>query len=141
MTKYRKIFFLPRFSSWTLAFHRTAGEGRGPSSCLYTISTPSRTFRLILATLHVKWLPCIFNWIALINVNFSFKWSYNINLMETSDGFELASTIILIEGVNWLMKHPSHHIFFHGSLHLYYQLMSTKFLIFVWCMTKYTYYS
>ena len=41
--------------------HRTAGEGRGPSLFLSSTSTRSHSFIHLFATLHVRWLSCIFN--------------------------------------------------------------------------------
>ena len=59
-------FFYQDFLSRTLTIHRTAGEGRGPSLFHCTTSTRSRTFRHLVATLHVRWLSHIFNHTACI---------------------------------------------------------------------------
>ena len=55
------FFFCLDFLSQTLTIQRTAGEGRETSLFLSNTSTRSRD---IFATLHVRWLPSIFNHIA-----------------------------------------------------------------------------
>ena len=52
---------LLKFFSRTLTTHRTAGEGRRQSLFHSTTSTRSRTFRHLVATLHLRWLSHIFN--------------------------------------------------------------------------------
>ena len=54
-------FFLSGFFSHTLTIHRTVGKGRKQSLFLFTVSARSRTFRHFFKTLHVTWLPRIFN--------------------------------------------------------------------------------
>ena len=56
------------FLSWfSFTIQRRAREVRGPSLFLFTSSNRSQTFSHLLATLHVGWLPRIFNRIVCDN--------------------------------------------------------------------------
>ena len=111
--------------------HRTAGKERGPYLFLSTISSGSRTFRHLFTTLHVRWLPYIFNLHGLqlpkwYSVRFTTLSNYqliddrilillwllgdvtlgccNSNLTQKSGGFALASTTSFIFQVYRLTK-------------------------------------
>ena len=125
------------FLSRTLTIHGTA-QGKGGDHLYSTLPFPpahehsnisnSWTF----PTLHVRWLPCIFNytagnyqtgtgcdlppsWIAIwlmMECWFLFTWFNsrfcNSNLIKKSGRFELASTITLVLQANQLTKSASH---------------------------------
>ena len=55
----RSFSFYEGFLSWTLATHRTVGEGTRPSLFHSATSTRSQKFRHILSTLYVRWLSHI----------------------------------------------------------------------------------
>ena len=61
-----KFFFYQGFLSQTPANHRTTGEGGDHLLFHSAISTHSRTFRHLFATLHVRWLSHIFSRTAFI---------------------------------------------------------------------------
>ena len=54
-------FFLSGFSSLTLTIHRTSGKGRDHLLFHSITSIRLRTLRHLPATLHVRWLSCLFN--------------------------------------------------------------------------------
>ena len=88
--------FFSFFLSQTLAIHRTAGKGRESSLFLSATSTCSRTFRHLLATLHVRWMPRICNRMA-CNYQSDTRWNappYLITFWLTDDG--------MLSSVRWL---------------------------------------
>ena len=44
-----------------MTIHRAAGEGRGSSLFLSTVSTRSRTYRNLFVVLQLRWIPSMFN--------------------------------------------------------------------------------
>ena len=134
----RYFFFYQDFLSRTLTTHRITRKGGDHLLFLSTTSTRLRTFRHLVATLHVRWISHIFNrtaciyhvatrWdlplyritIWLINdvmlIFFClFMWWFDSsffcysNLRRETSGFELALTITLLLQANRLTKCASH---------------------------------
>ena len=103
------------FLSHPLKINRTAEKVRRPSLFLFTISTRSQIFWHLLATLYLRWLPCIFKHIA-CSYQTATWWDlppYRIldscysNLTSGTDGFEIALTITIALQANRLTKYAS----------------------------------
>ena len=115
----RHIFF---FFTIRVFFHGhwrlTGQQEKGGDLLLFhsTTSTRSRTFGHLFATLHVRWLSCIFNRNACLPDCYSMRFTTlsNYHLIDwwwETGGFELASTITLVLQANRLTKCASHPIF------------------------------
>ena len=124
--------FYQDFLSRTLTTHRTAGKGGNHLLFHSTTSTCSQTLRHLFATLHVRWLSCIFNRNACLPDCYSMRFTtlsnYHLidelsdfcfylftwwfvssffcysNLRRVTGGLELASTITLVLHANRLTK-------------------------------------